>query len=288
MKGNKLWFIFAGVLLLLAGSYGIFSFNNAWAPILVIIGSVSICLAASVPMTTLREALAYCPAVGYKPIPHEPALIARIFMSMSCIARCGGILALEKFMNGKYDNFIYHMGKNMVIDGMDPDFVKSVLLNNIRQMQRRRELKVRYLRQIGFLFFYIGFSVSIIGGLAYGGRMIKAQEISVEGMELLIGITAIFLILGLLFAFLLSFREKNSSFQAAQIQRQILAGILAVQCGDSFNAILRQQYTFLSSEEVKLLSETPLLPEVQSYSEASYDKTVTAIRNSLREFNSTI
>ena len=289
MKLKGLWFIIAGVTLLLAGIYGIWSLNLAWAPIMILLGSVSLCCATRVPVTTLREALNYHPAVDYKPIPHEPALLASIFMSMSCIARHEGILALENFMNGKYENSIFHMGKNMVIDGMDPDFVKSVLTNTIRLVQRRMELKVRYLQQIGLLFLFIGFSAGITGGLAYGGRMLRGQDISADGLELLLGIVAVFLILGLLFALLLSFREKNRSFQAAQIQRQILSGISEVQRGDSFHAILSHQYTFLSSEEAELLSKTPLLPEVQnSSSEDGYQKSVASIRRSLKEIHGTI
>ncbi|MBQ7498798.1 MAG: hypothetical protein IJU00_13375, partial [Selenomonas sp.] len=183
MKKNGIYFLMAGSILFAGGIYGILGPNHVLAPALLLLGTIVACIPASTPAHNWREALAASPAVSHEPIPYEPTFIARLFLSMSWVARNCGILALESFMNDKtYANSLYHMGKNMIIDGMDPDFVSEVLGNVIHLIRERTNVKIRYLRQIGTQLCFIGLFVGMAGTFSYGFRHLSGQEISLDGV----------------------------------------------------------------------------------------------------------
>lgn len=284
MKKNGIYFLMAGSILFAGGIYGILGPNHVLAPALLLLGTIVACIPASTPAHNWREALAASPAVSHEPIPYEPTFIARLFLSMSWVARNCGILALESFMNDKtYANSLYHMGKNMIIDGMDPDFVSEVLGNVIHLIRERTNVKIRYLRQIGTQLCFIGLFVGMAGTFSYGFRHLSGQEISLDGVGILFVITAISLMMSTIFLLLLPCRLKNRSYQIRQTQKQLLSGLLSLQSGESYTAILHKQYTFLSTKEKELLEQEPLFDEARKLNErGNFDGTAADIRNVLK------
>lgn len=284
MKKNGIYFLMAGSILFAGGIYGILGPNHVLAPALLLLGTIVACIPASTPTHNWREALAASPAVSHEPIPYEPTFIARLFLSMSWVARNCGILALESFMNDKtYANSLYHMGKNMIIDGMDPDFVSEVLGNVIHLIRERTNVKIRYLRQIGTQLCFIGLFVGMAGTFSYGFRHLSGQEISLDGVGILFVITAISLMMSTIFLLLLPCRLKNRSYQIRQTQKQLLSGLLSLQSGESYTAILHKQYTFLSTKEKELLEQEPLFDEARKLNErGNFDSTAADIRNVLK------
>jgi hypothetical protein len=61
--------------------------------------------------------------------------------------------------------------------------------------------------------------------------------------------------------------------------------LLSLQQGDSYNAIIRNQYTFLSAEEVKMFKESPIPPEFkEEKSGVNYDEALRAVRRDMPYF----
>ena len=286
MKKNSLYHLVAGSVLFALGIYGILCLNIPLSPILLFISAFILCIPAGIPLSHWREVLSARPAIVHDPCPHEPVFLARLFLSMSWIARNCGILALEEFMTDKkYSNSLYHMGKNMIIDGIDPDFVKDTLENVIHLTRERSEAKARYLRQIGREFAFIGIFAGFSGTCAYGLRSLYLPESPLSGLGILFALTAISFMLSALFFLLIPEKIQCNGYQTGEIQRQMLQGLLALQEGDSYTAILHKQYTFLSSEEKGMLYEEPMFPEVKKINrDGNYDAIATDIRNTMRNF----
>lgn len=285
MKKHNLYYLAGGSILFAAGAYGMLSMNAFWTPILLFFAATLICIPAGIPFSYWRDTLATYPAI-YPPVSHEPVFLARLFLSMSWIARNCGILALEEFMVDKeYRNTLFHIGKQMIIDGMDPEFVKGTLENVITLTQKRTEVKVRYLQQIGRLFLFIGIFAGIFGTCVCGLRWLSTTEIVLPTLCVLLILTAICFMLGTLFFLLIPEKIQSNYYPSYEIHRQMLQGLLSLQEGDSYTAILHKQYTFLSVEERDMLYEEPMFTEVKEMNrEGNYDSTVVDIRNTMREF----
>lgn len=286
MKKNRLYFLAVGCILFAVGIYGILSSDAFGAQILLFVGVAVLCIPASIPLAHWRDALTVNSAVTHEPIPHESIFLARLFLSMSWVARNCGILALEEFITDKkYDNSLYHMGKTMIIDGMDPDFIKETLGNVIDLVQERAAVKIGYLTQIAKEFCFIGVFAGFAGGTAYGIRWANGAEISTLSLGIFLTLTAIFFMLSTLCGLLLPGKIKSDANHGGQIQKQMIRGLISIQEGDSYSAVLHTQYTFLAEEEKNMLYEEPLFAEVRELNRSgNFDNTVADIRHSMRDF----
>ena len=286
MKKNSLYHLAVGCILFALGIYGILQINTYVSPILLFVAAFVLCIPSAIPFSHWREALATRPAVIHEPLSHEPVFLARLFLSMSWIARNCGILALEEFMTDKvYRNSLYHMGKNMIIDGMYPEFVKDTLENVIHLTKERTEVKVRYLHQIGREFAFIGVFAGFSGASVYGFRSFYTDEIPLLGVGILMTLTAIAFMLSALFCLLMPGKLQCNACHSEEIHRQMIQGLLALQEGDSYSAILHKQYTFLSAEEKDMLYEEPMFPEVKELNRSgNYDSVKADIRKTMRDF----
>ena len=285
MKKNSLYYIAAGSILFAVGAYGVFSLDVFWTSVLLFLGASIICIPASIPISLCRDTLAANSAVIHEQIYHEPVFLARLFLSMSWIARNCGILALDEFMTDKeYRNTLYHMGKKMIIDGMDSEFVRETLENVITLAKEHSDVKVCYLRQIGREFFFVGVSAGVSGICICGLRRLFTTEIAASPFCMILILMAICFMLGTLFFLLIPGKIQSNSYQSEDNQRQMIQGLLSLQKGDSYTAILHKQYTFLSVEEKDMLYEEPMFAEVKELNRGgNYDGTVADIRTTIKD-----
>lgn len=259
MKKNHVICIFVGALLFCLGAYEMYQESASWMPLLLFLGGTMIAVPTGFFEGIWREEFSAKFPIPYKPIPHESLFLARMFIALSYIARHEGILALEEAMCDKtYTNVIYRMGKDMIINGIDPDFVRENMENSMRLMCERLNTKIRYLKQIGLSFIFVGLFAGLAGGAAYAIRYLDNSIAVYEGLYVLILGVVVLLMMGALFSLLIPCKIYNAEKHSQRIKRQIILGILALQSGDSYYAILRTQYTFLSCEEASMMLENPL------------------------------
>jgi hypothetical protein len=196
MKKNNLLFIAIGISIFFLGAWGIYNFESPFLPLLLFWGSFLLTLPTGIWQQTRLEEFFATKSQPHTPIPHEPLFLARLFVALSYIARHRGILGLcESKIDKNYNNVIYHLGKNLVIDGYAPDYVKEFLENALRLMHEQINAKIHFLKQAGLCLTFVGLSGGLAGAAAYTLRCLKGS-IPTGGLACLILIATMFLMRG--------------------------------------------------------------------------------------------
>lgn len=286
MKKNGVFILTASIVLFPFSIYGILSMNIPLAPILLFFSTFTFFFLVSISITNCREALAACSSAFHKPLMHEPVFIARLFLSMSWIARNCGIVALEEFMTNKeYNNTLYHMGKNMIVNCMSPEFIKDTLENIIHDEKKLEDINIQYLRQMGRIFCFTSVFSGCIGIIVYVLRWLNTTDVPVFDLGIILAMTIVSLMLGILLYVLIPYKLENDTRRFGQIQKQMIQGLISLQEGDAYDTMLSKQYLFLSIKEKYMLYEEPLFTEVKGLNQdGSYDTAVTNIRSAMEQF----
>ena len=285
MKDNILC-IAAGLALLAAGTFGIYYYESPWYPALLFLGSIMLCLPSGVMSRNWRDDMHDDSPAAHKLMPHESLFVARLCIGLSYIARNQGILALDEFCKDKsYSNTVYRVGVNMIMDGYDPDYTRDCLNNMTARLNECVLSRIGYMRQLALSFVFMGLASWLTGALSFTIRYFAGADIPAAGVLVLLFGTVCLLMLGLLFYILLPNKIYREGKKIQNVQRQVIKGLLSLQQGESYSAIMRNQYTFLSAEEVKMFKESPVPPEFkEEKSRVNYDEALRAARKDMRYF----
>jgi flagellar motor component MotA len=285
MKDNILC-IAAGLTLLAAGTFGIYYCESPWYSALLFLGSILLCLPSGVASHSWRDEIHDVSPAAHKLIPHESLFVARLFIGLSYIARNQGILALEDAFNDKsYVNTVYKAGKNMIIEGYDPDYTRDCLNNMVTHLNECILSRIRYMKQLALSFVFVGIASGLAGTVPFTMRYFSGAAIPATGVLVLLFGTVCSLILGLLCYILIPNKIYRDGKSIQKVQRQVIKGLLSLQQGDSYNAIMRNQYTFLSAEEVEMFKESPVPLEFkEEKSTVNYNEALRAVRKDMRYF----
>jgi hypothetical protein len=90
-------------------------------------------------------------------------------------------------------------------------------------------------------------------------RIYSGEAIAVIVPVVLMVFVSAFCLMGLFCLFFLPLYLKDQQHRQLSLQKQIMAGIFSLQAGDSYNAIMRLQLSFLSREDMLSLLEQPML-----------------------------
>jgi len=210
--------------------------------LIVIVGT----LGATMASFSFRE-LATLPAalktlVAHK-IPDEPTVVQQI-VHYAETARREGLLSLEKKLEEVDDPFL-RKGLQLIVDGADPEVVKSVLQTEIFAIQERHRIAHDIFEYAG------GFSptMGIIGtvmGLIHVLANISTPDklgpaIALAFTATLYGVSAANVIY-----FPIGFRLKNITRKEINIRLLMMEGLLALQAGHNPIIIMEQLTAFLS------------------------------------------
>ena len=277
-------YILTGSSIFVAGVAGTYFLDSLWMPLIIFLGCGVLCLPTVILDNRCRETFLYVPAIRHCAIPHEQLFLARLFIGISYLARNCGILAVEENPCDKeYPNSLYHIGKNMIISGLDPKHVQDTLRNSIHTIRQKAIVKNRYLKQIGTSFLFMALFSGSAGASAYLLRSLSGQSYSLDGMALLIALTIVCFLIGALLCLILPVKLYNESYQEQQIYRQVTDGLIALQNGDSGNAILRTQFAYLSSDEAALIAKNPFPEEFKNYTDiGNYESAIQNLRDEMK------
>lgn len=284
MEKNHLVRLGLGSLLFALGIMGAVSADNIYSSLSIFAGAVLTVSPQILSGENWREVVS-CSVFFRKPKEYENLFVARLFLSMSFVAETCGVLALDDFMKKvNYNNYLYRSGVNMIIDGIDEDFTKSCLCNQIRSSKGSVSVKISLFKQMGTGFLLAG----VFGGLcaiaSYAIRIFSGNAVLSESMGISLALTAVFLLVAGVFNLLLPSNFRMQRVQVESIQKRVLIGLYSLQAGDNYRVVLHNQCSFLRQDEIEMLKEEPLLPETKEGDTARhYDKTAEDIRKLLRE-----
>jgi chemotaxis protein MotA len=173
----------------------------------------------------------------------EERIIAQL-VAFSEKARREGLLSLEEEMEQIEDEFT-RKGLQLVVDGTDPEIIRTILYNDVTQLNSRHQVAMNFFGDWAGLapaFGMIGTLLGLVGMLL----LINDKESVGRGMALAL-VTSLY---GAIMCYLVFtpfkrvLRDKNDDELA--MRELIIEGILSIQSGDNPRIVEEKLVTFLA------------------------------------------
>ncbi len=163
-------------------------------------------------------------------------------------ARREGLLALEDNLDQVEDEFM-RKGVQLVVDGTDPVIIKSILYNDLNQLQERHETGIKLFEDWGKIAPAFGMIGTLVGLVAMLIHIGADPEIIGRGMSTAL-ITTLY---GVFFAnlVLIPLRSKleDRDRDETRAKEIVIEGILSIQSGDNPRILLEKLVSFLPPRE---------------------------------------
>lgn len=220
--------------------------NNP-AAFLIIIGGTFAALFTACTMEQMKNLPRLAKTAFRAPATRPKVELLQLFVQLSQIARREGILALENKVSEIEDPF-FKSGLNMVIDGMDPEFVSDVLDAELEVMEKRHQDGAAMFTQGGTYAPTLGVLGAVVGLIAALGNL---NDIDKLGHSIAAAFVAT--LLGIYTGYVLwhPFANKLKMLSKKEIveKRMIIEGVLSLQAGDSPTAIEAKLMVFIPQSE---------------------------------------
>lgn len=173
----------------------------------------------------------------------DPAELIQQITKLAEIARRDGLLALEKQAN-EIENPFVALGVQMAVDGIKPETVEEIMRTEIKTMSARHQEGRKVLETIGRCGPAFGMIATLLGLVMMLGNLSNAASIGPSMAVALVGT-----LYGAVTANLICipFAEKLACLDHEEVALKeiILAGVLAIQSGDSPRIVEQKLSTYL-------------------------------------------
>jgi len=221
--------------------------------VFITIGGTTMAGLASNPLSKFLKIGKYISLVIFPP-KFNPADTIMTLVSFSEKARREGLLALEDDLDELDDQFL-RKGLQLVVDGTDPELVKTIMFNEIDAMEARHNSVIKMFNDLGSFAPAFGMIGTLIG-------LILALKAGIEDREALTRNVAVALITtyyGALLAniFFLPIANKLGELhdQEVLLREIMIQGILAIQSGDNPRIVKDRLISFLPPHVREEISE---------------------------------
>jgi chemotaxis protein MotA len=211
----------------------------------IVLGGTAIALFVAFPLNAIVKSLSAIRKCFTTSMSDAKNIIAQV-VSFAESARREGLLAQERRLDEVRDPFLAE-GLHLIVDGLPPATVESILNSEIEAMQHRHQ-------QSGNIMLYCGRcapAFGMIGTLI--GLVLMLTELDAETVGPGMAVAILTTLYGLLAANLvfMPMAEKLKQLHGAEmrIKTMIVRGVLAIQSGEHPRIIQMKLLTFLSPEE---------------------------------------
>lgn len=257
--GLTLGFMAVGVGMVLKGASLVALWNPA-AIMIIIVGTAAAVLNAF-PMDELRKFPKLIKIIFKEPQVTPKREIVYTFVALATTARREGLLSLESQLESIEDPFIRN-GMQLVIDGGDADYVKSLLEEEIYATEERHRVGALIFTQAGTYAPTLGVLGAVIGLIAALGNLSDIEKLGHS-----IAAAFVATLLGIFTGYVLwhpiANKLKRISRKEIEIKQMIVEGVLAIQAGNSPMAIEQMLLVYLPVSERRSEREEKNVQEAQ-------------------------
>lgn len=248
--------ILSGIALVLVtiitGGAGLANYISVQSVIVVVGGSFSAMLVAN-PLSRMLGIAKYIKIAMQTPDWQEEKIISDL-VAFSERARREGLLALEDNLDEVEDEFM-RKGIQLVVDGTDPDIIKSILYHDLNEIQSRHESGIKIFEDWGKIapaFGMIGTLIGLIQMLVNLGG-----DASIIGAGMAVALITTFY--GALMAnlILMPFKTKleDRDKEETRVKEVVIEGILSIQSGDNPRILLEKLISFLPPAQREVMRQ---------------------------------
>ncbi len=229
------------IMAILSSGGNIADYLNLPSLLMVVGGSFGAILVAS-PMSRVLGVMRYVNIVLRVPVLEYERTISGL-VNFSEKARREGLLALEDDLEEVEDEFM-RKGIQLVVDGTDPDIIRSVLYNDLNQLQERHAVGIKLFDDWGKIAPAFGMIGTLAGLIA---MLANLEDTSAIGPNM--SLALITTMYGALFANLILIPIKSKledrDRDEALLREIMIEGILSIQSGDNPRILEEKLLSFL-------------------------------------------
>ena len=212
--------------------------------IFITIGGSLCALFVSHPMNVVLNIPQYFKISMNNP-PSEEGKIITMLVTFSEKARREGLLALEDDLEQLEDEFL-KKGIQLVVDGTDPEIIKSILYNDLNQIQARHQNGIKLTNDWGKLAPAWGM-IGTLYGLVIMLKALGADPTAIgAGMSAALITTFYGAIMSNLIFIPLTSKLEGRDANETLIKEIMIEGILSIQSGDNPRIVEEKLISFLA------------------------------------------
>lgn len=223
------------------------------ASILITFGGALFCVLIMAP--NFKTFLKYLKSFGLilKVQPSNEEETIKQIISLSNVARKEGLLALEEAANGVDDEFL-KKGVLLIVDGTDPELVRSILETELDCIDDRHSEIVGFWDSLGAMGPAWGMIGTLIGLINMLQKMDDAKAI---GPAMAVALTTTFYgaVLANWICAPISAKLKSKNSSEVMIKELMVEGLLSIQAGENPRVIEEKLKSFLSPARREALRE---------------------------------
>jgi chemotaxis protein MotA len=222
------------------------------ASVMITIGGSFSALMVANPLSRVLASVKYATIATRVP-KLELERIIRILVEFSERARREGLLALEDNLQELDDEFM-RKGIQLVVDGTDPEIIKSILYNELNQIQERHATAIKVFEDWGKLAPAFGMIGTLIGLVAMLTKLEDKSSIG-QGMAVALITTLYGAILANLVLIPIGAKLVDRDKMETLTKEIIIEGILSIQSGDNPRILLEKLIAFLPPAQRESLKQ---------------------------------
>ncbi len=240
--------ILAVVLGLVFKGTSLVALINPAAIVIIFVGTIA-CVLIGFPGNELKKVPQLLKIIFFKQnLPDTNELIEQ-FVKLSTLARQEGILAIESHVDDIDDPFL-KQGLRMVVDGMEPDFIRDTMEEELEAIEERHAVGAAIFTQAGTYAPSLGVLGAVIGLIAALGNL---NDVETLGNAIAAAFVAT--LFGIFSGYVLwhpfANKLRRKSQQEIRLKSLMIEGVLSIQSGVSPRAMRDKLIVFVPHSERK-------------------------------------
>ncbi len=214
--------------------------------LIMVMGGSFAAMVVSLPATQITKFFQYF-TIALRTGNQQEGVLVGDLVNASDRARREGLLTLEDLIEQINDEFM-RKGIQLVVDGTDPEIIKSILYTDLNYLQERHDVGINFFKLWGKIAPAFGLIGTLIGLVA---MLANLEDRSSIGTGLALALLTTFY--GAIFAnlILLPIQNKleNRSKEEVRTKEIIIEGILSIQSGDNPRVLLEKLLSFFPPDQ---------------------------------------
>ena len=225
-----------------------------WPSVLITFGGTFFVVLAT--CSSIKEYVNNLKSIGliFKPVTTNEEEVIKQIIDLSNVARKEGLLALEEAANESIEDEFVKKGVLLIVDGTDPEFVRSILETELSCINDRHKNVISFWENLagqGPAWGMIGTLIGLINMLA------DLSDLAMVGPNMAVALVTTFY--GSMIANWLCFpvSTKLKANDAAEIMMKeiVVEGLLSIQAGENPRIIEEKLKSFISPDRRRNISE---------------------------------
>ncbi|MBP5250093.1 MAG: motility protein A [Lachnospiraceae bacterium] len=246
-------FVFISISLGDAGVASVKGFLDAPSAMITFGGALAACLVMSDDIKAFVGGLKSITLI-FKPVNYKEEDIIKQIIDLSNVARKEGLLALEEAANNSIEDAFMKKGVLLIVDGTDPEFVRSILETELMCIGDRHKSNIGFWENLGGMGPAWGMIGTLVGLINMLGNL---SDINAVGPNMAIALITTFY--GSLLANWIctptSNKLKSNSVKEITAKTIAVEGLLSIQAGENPRIIEEKLKSFISPERRAAISE---------------------------------